>query len=114
MSDVPYPDDWDRLGENILTELRVQNAGRRLNLPDPVVAGLAEGLLAEVRYAFDVRWAPKWVRSGDPHKWSEPGDGGTTAHYVDCIRCRRLSVHPGPAEADAWYAEHARANHPAD
>ena len=72
-----------------------------LALDDATLDQLAGGIAYNIEYAFAVRWAPRWVKDGEPHHWTEPEGREPTQHFVDCVRCRRLSVHQSATKADA-------------
>lgn len=111
VTEVPYPTDEERLRTSIRTELRAQRAMADLALDDTALDQLADAIAYNTEEAFAVRWAPRWVKDGAPHRWTEPVGGEPTEHFVDCIRCRRMTVHKSAAEADAWYERHGREEH---
>lgn len=106
MAEVPYPDDSERLFDNIRTELKAQAAIEGLHLDSATLDDLASGVAASVAYAFEVRWAPGWVEPGDPHRWVEGSDTGGEEHFVECLQCRRVTSHETADDADRWWASH--------
>lgn len=106
MSDVPYPTDHERMRANIREQLGVETAIGNLPLDDSTLDRMAEGIATNLDYAFSVAWAPRWVKEGEPHRWVEG-----TQHFVECTRCRRITAHDASIEADAWWEEHAHAEH---
>jgi hypothetical protein len=106
VTDVPYPQDIDRLVGNIRTELHAQLGMARLELDESVIESLAVGIASNIDYAFEFRWRPRWVPSGDAHRWTESSESGDEQHFVECLQCKRITVHESAAEGDAWYAEH--------
>jgi hypothetical protein len=100
--DVAPIDDLTRLRLAIRDELAVQHGIGRRDLDDASwLDVLSEMLAARVDYGFDVHWAPKWVRPGEPHTWTEAGE-----FFVECLRCRTTTAHPTDAEARKWYEGH--------
>lgn len=108
MTDVPYPDDIDRLVENIRTEINAQLGMARIELPSETVEQLASAIAANIDYAFDFRWRPRWVKDGEPHHWQRSTESGGEQYFIECLRCKRITVHPTADDATAWYAEHVR------
>ena len=111
MTEVPYPTDYDRMVDNIRSELLAQRAMRDLPLDDSQVDALANAIAANLDYGFSVSWAPRWVEPGDPHRWTEPMTADQRQHFVECLQCRRITVHPSEADANAWYERHREAEH---
>lgn len=106
MTDVPYPTDYDRMRDNIRDELAAQKAMADLPLDDVTLDRMADGIATNLDYAFSVAWAPRWVKEGNPHRWVEGPQ-----HFVECLRCQRITAHQSGDEADAWWEAHVRAEH---
>jgi hypothetical protein len=106
VTDVPYPDDIDRLVENIRTEINAQLGMARIELPPATVEQMASGIAANIDYAFDFNWHPRWVKGEEPHRWREIAESGGEKHFVECLRCKRITVHSTADDGVAWYAEH--------
>ncbi len=103
--------DVDRLTGNVLEELRAQNAMRGLGLEDDLLAGIAEQVAVNVDYAFECRWAPRWVREGQPHSWMEVVEGEERFHS-ECLTCGWLSQPARTAEAASHaFQAHRDAEH---
>jgi hypothetical protein len=49
----------DRLVGNVTEELQAQNALQELNLSAEIIGTLAWAIVANIEYAFDVRWSPR-------------------------------------------------------
>jgi hypothetical protein len=108
VTDFPYPDDIDRLVGNIRTEIKAQLGMARVELDQSVIESLAVGIASNIDYAFEFHWRPRWVRGGDAHRWPEASASGDEQHYVECLQCKRITVHSTAAEGDAWYSQHVR------
>jgi hypothetical protein len=80
---------------------------RGLDVGDAALDGIADGIVANVDYAFSVKWSPRWVPDGEPHRWTEASADGATRWFVECLRCKRLTAHDSEVEADAWGEQHA-------
>jgi hypothetical protein len=59
-------ENHDRLVGNVTEELQAQNALQELNLSEEIIGTLAWAIVANIEYAFDVRWSPRW--EGQPPK----------------------------------------------
>jgi hypothetical protein len=82
----------------------------RLDLDQRTLDHFADGIVANIDYAFSFHWAPRWVHDGEPHRWTEqPGDAPTT-WFVECLPCKRITAHSSQADADGWW-EHHHAEH---
>lgn len=98
---------WDSphlelLQSNILEQLDAENALRDLGLEAQAMESLAWALTANIQYAFDVRWSPKWVPKGSPHIWTQSGE--TFALCNECLaESRALS---SAKQARSWFASH--------
>jgi hypothetical protein len=101
MREVQRIDDVQRLQLAVRDELQAQAAMQDVVLDVSVLDRMASGVAAHVNYGFEVRWAPKWVKAGDAHRWSEDGE-----EFVKCLGCGRTTSHPTAVEADEWYADH--------
>ncbi len=77
-----------------------------VTLDKPTLDRMASGVAAHVDHGFDVRWAPKWVKAGEPHRWTADGE-----EFIECLVCGRTTAHFTSVEADEWYADH-RSEHP--
>jgi len=53
----------ERIIENVLTELRAQNALADLHLDDDVLQTLAWAVAVNLDYAFSIEWAPRWEKA---------------------------------------------------
>jgi hypothetical protein len=109
MVEVPYPDDNERLINNIREELLAQRALSDLPITDQQIAHVAVSIASNVEYGFEVRWAPRWVKGDDPHHWVE-GDE-QLRYFMECLRHKRITMHESEAEAADWWAEHLRSEH---
>ena len=108
VTEVPYPDDIERLVDNIRTEVNAQLAMAGVDLEQPVIENLAAGIASSIDHAFEFHWRPSWAQRGDAHRWSEVSDSGVERHFVECLRCKLITVHAVAAEGDAWYSQHIR------
>jgi hypothetical protein len=106
VTDVPYPDDIDRLVENIRTEINVQLGMARVELDQSVIENLAVGIASNIDYAFEFHWRPRWVHGGDAHRWTEASESGDVQHFVECLHCKRITAHATAPQGDAWYSQH--------
>jgi hypothetical protein len=79
-----------------------------VDLEQSVIENLAAGIASGIDYAFDFHWRPRWVPRGDAHRWSEVSESGVERHFVECLRCRLITVHAVASEGDAWYSQHIR------
>ena len=111
MVEIPYPTDYERMRDNIRAELQAQRAMVDLPLDDSTLDRLADGIATNLDYGFSVEWRPRWVKGDEPQRWAEPPGDRPTDHYVECLRCRRITMHGSAAEADAWWASHVRDDH---
>lgn len=101
------PDDFDRLVENVRQELQAQNAIGELGLADDVLDQLASAIATNAVYAFEVKWAPKWLRRAEPHAWHDE-EGA----FAECVDCRLIfGPEPDPEAARRAFDEHWSANH---
>lgn len=108
MTDFPYPDDIDRLVGNIRTEINAQLGMSRVELDHSVIEHLAVGIASNIDHAFEFHWRPRWVQSGEAHRWTETSKSGDDQHFVECLHCKRITVHATAAQGDAWYSQHVR------
>ena len=92
VTDVPYPDDHERLIDDVRTELEAQRAIRGLPLDDATLDGLADNVVTNIEYAFDVNWAPRWIKDGSYHRWIDTPPDAAPSHFVECLRCARITV----------------------
>lgn len=76
----------DLLIDNIRTEVDVQNVALGLGLTGEAVGNLADCIAAEVLYAFEVDWAPDWLKPGGVHAWESSGE-----HFSLCGICLQES-----------------------
>lgn len=104
---IDLPDDWTEpvwnlAQHSVLTELVTQNAARGLGLDRGTLESLAAAVTTNLEYAFDIAWAPSWVRPGEAHVWTE-----AARWFARCGSCL-LSSPPEPTDAAArrWHAEH--------
>lgn len=84
---------------------------RDLHLDETTLDALAKAIATNVEYAFDVKWAPRWAKEGDPHRWVERSPSAGESHFVECLRCKRITVHPTAEKADEWWSSHLGADH---
>jgi len=97
----------DLLEHNIRTEVAVANGMLDLGLTQDQVDGVAFSVVTSVLYAFDVDWAPDWVRAGDVHSWR---DGGSW--FARCSVC--LEDSPAATtrvQAIGWAQAHEAGHH---
>ena len=111
MSEVPYPSDGERLLGNIREEIQAQSAGSSLRLTDEDVERLAISIASNVEYGFDVRWAPRWIKGDDPHRWVEGPDTTNPTYFVECLRHKRITMHESETDATNWWSGHVQAEH---
>lgn len=103
--EVPAIDDLTRLRLAIRDELVVQYGISGQEVDGRWLDVLTDMVAARVDHSFDVRWAPKWVRSGDPHRWAEGGE-----YFVECLACGVTTAHPTEDGASGWFDEHRRSH----
>jgi len=91
-----------RLEDNVRTEIEVVNGMLDLESCDAAIERLMVGITSNVLYAFNVDWAPDWVKPGDVHTWRESG-----TWFGRCSRCL-LDSPPliNQEEASAWARDH--------
>ena len=68
--------------DNVRTELSAQNAMNSLGLSGAAMDRIAQGITAEVLYAFAVDWSPDLVKPGGVHSWESDG-----AFFARCSVC---------------------------
>ncbi|MFJ8958336.1 hypothetical protein ACIRG5_03050 [Lentzea sp. NPDC102401] len=90
------------LEDNVRTELEVVNGMLDLGLSDAAIERLMEGVTSGVLYAFDIDWAPNWVKSDQVHTWQE-----AVGWFGRCPQCLMDSP-PSTSreEASAWVRDH--------
>jgi hypothetical protein len=90
------------LEDNVRAEIKVMNGMLDLELSESTIERLMEGVTSGILYAFDVDWAPDWVKAGEVHAWQE-----AAGWFGRCPKC--LTDSP-PAtsreEASAWARDH--------
>lgn len=59
------------LEDNVRTEITVVNGMLDLGLSAASIERLMEGVTSGILNAFDVDWAPDWVKPGEAHTWQE-------------------------------------------
>lgn len=111
VDDERYPSDLERLEDNIKSEILAVSAMRRLDLDDSTVDHLAAAIVVNVDYGFNVLWAPKWVKTGEPHQWIEGAGSDSARRFIECVDCKRITAHATQDEADAWWVDHCAQNH---
>ena len=107
MTDVPYPDDLVRLIGNIRTELKAQLGMAEIEVPSALVDRLASNIAANIDYAFHFEWRPRWVKGDEPHRWHDTSESGDERYFVECLRCKVITVHATADDRTAWYTNHA-------
>ena len=108
---MPYPTDQERLVGSIRDELQAQRALRDLALDDQTLDSLSDAIATNIDYGFDVRWAGRWVRRGDPHRWIENGGTQAESHFGECLSCRVITEHPSVESANEWWSRHQSVAH---
>jgi hypothetical protein len=103
-------DNFERLTENILDELVSCNGLMALGLDDRTLRELAKQVAVNIDYAFNVTWSPNWVKSGEPHVWSETSSTGVT-HFAECLLCGAVMAEPTREAAQAAYRDHLAGPH---
>lgn len=90
------------LEDNVLTEIQIMNGARDLGLSDAAIRGLMEAITSSILYAFDVDWAPHWVKPGAVHTWQE-----AIGWFGRCSNCLMDSP-PSTSreEASKWARNH--------
>ena len=77
-----------------------------MELNQTTVDNLVAGIAANIDYAFEFRWRPRWLKDGDAHRWTEGSESDEPRHFVECLACKRITVHACVDEATAWYVTH--------
>ncbi|MGQ5261978.1 hypothetical protein ACTWLT_14605 [Micromonospora sp. ZYX-F-536] len=113
MPELPPIDTFERLTENIRDEIVAMNVPLNLQLDDATLGNLAESIAINITYAFDVEWAPKWVKAGQPHRWQEDNPGGTTYH-VECLACGAVFRDASTEAVEGSYRGHQLRLHAPD
>jgi hypothetical protein len=108
--ELPPIDTSERLTENILDELASCNGLMALGLDDRTLRELAKQVAVNIDYAFTVTWSPKWVKSGEPHVWSETSSTGVS-HFAECLLCGAVMAEPTPEAAHAAHRDHLTYRH---
>lgn len=75
---------------------------------------MADAIAASVDNAFDIEWAPRWVKPGDAHYWSEPSNELPSGeiHFAECLECDWVSGHnPTRREAEQKFGRHKQREH---
>ena len=108
--ELPPIDNFERLTENILDELVSFNGLMVLGLEDRTLRELAKQVAVNIDYAFNVTWSPKWVKSGEPHVWSEASSTGV-CHFAECLLCGVVMTQPTREAAQAAYRDHLKGRH---
>jgi hypothetical protein len=103
MREVRRIDDWERLRLAIRAELQAQYAIEDHPVDDQLLDVLAQAVATRIDYGFAFRWEPRWIKPGEPHRWTEGRE-----HFVECLACGRTTAHPSDAEATDWYSDHRR------
>jgi hypothetical protein len=90
------------LEDSVRTEITVTSGMLDLGLSPEAIERLMEGVTSGILYAFDVDWAPDWVKPGEVHTWKEAGEW-----LGRCSICLLDSppAHSEP-EASAWVRRH--------
>lgn len=90
------------LEDSVRTEITVTNGMLDLGLSAATIDRLMEGVTSGILYAFDVDWAPDWVKPGDVHTWNDAGEW-----FGRCSICL-LDSPPARSEqaASAWAQSH--------
>lgn len=99
-------EDLDRLRDAIRDELSAQHGIRGLEIDSEWLDTLADSVSSRVEYGFDVEWNPRWVRPGEPQRWEEDGE-----FYVECLKCRRVTIHHTYEDGTSWFTAHAFSSH---
>ncbi|MFC6706064.1 hypothetical protein [Flexivirga alba] len=90
------------LEHNIRTEIDVQLGMAGRDLPDDLRMNLVQGISAEILYAFEVDWDPKWVKAGEIHAWQVDD-----SWYARCGVCLLDSpASPTRDQATRWATTH--------
>ncbi|MGV9804570.1 hypothetical protein [Micromonospora chersina] len=113
MPEQPPIDTFQRLADNIRGELVAMNIPLNLRLDDATLENVAEAIATNITYAFDVTWAPKWVKAGQPHRWQED-NSGSRVYYVECLGCGTVFGEASAEAAEASYRDHQRRLHSPD
>jgi hypothetical protein len=92
------------LEDSVRAEITVTNGMLDLGLSAATIERLMEGVTSGILHAFDVEWAPGWVKPGEVHTWNEAGDW-----FGRCSICL-LDSPPKPSEpgASAWALRHVK------
>lgn len=110
MPELPPIDTFGRLTEHIQDELVAMNVPLNLQLDAATVGDLAESIAVNITYAFEVKWAPKWVKAGQPHRWQEATPDAKT-HYVECLACGAVFADASAEAAEVSYRDHQHSRH---
>lgn len=104
--------NYDRAIDNVTDELDTQAAMRDLHWPEGLTRQLAEAIVSNLDYAFDIRWRPRWVKPGEPHHWSETGeDPDDTLYFTECLACGQIFESGSEASAQTAYQAHRAEEH---
>lgn len=99
--------------EAVRDEMQVQNGIMGSQLDEVTVDNLAAMVGSRIDYGFNVKWAPKWVKPGEPHQWQESDESSPSGewHFRECLVCGRMTRHADSDEADADYMAHFGEQH---
>jgi hypothetical protein len=96
----------DLLDDNVVTEIRAMNAVLDLGLSEHQIENLAGAISANLLYAFDIEWAPDWVKPGEVHSWQD--DGSWRARCGICLEDSPAAA--SEREAVSWARRHESAH----
>jgi hypothetical protein len=94
------------LEDSVRTEITVTNGMLDLGLSAAAIERLMEGVTSGVLSAFNVDWAPGWVKPGEVHTWQEAGEW-----FGRCSTCLLDSPPSRSEQAASEWAHHHEAGH---
>ncbi len=112
MGDIPDYGDWSTpvlrmLYDAVLDEMKAMNAFHQLGASGEALPVLAWAVTDRIDQAFDVKWSPNWVKSGEPHTWSDE-----QGYHALCNVCLAESGPKDTADTAAnWFAAHVATQH---
>lgn len=94
------------LEDRVRTEIAVTDGMLDLRLTPATIERLMEGVTSGILHAFDVDWAPDWVRPSEAHTWNEAGDW-----FGRCSICLQDSPPERSQKAASGWAHRHEAEH---
>ena len=94
------------LEDSVRTEITVTNGMLDLGLSAATIDRLMEGVTSGILYAFNVDWAPGWVKPGEAHTWNDADEW-----FGRCSICLLDSPPARSEQAAAAWAQSHEAGH---